>query len=54
VCYDNTNHKVAKREGNLGKVIGGSKTSIVEPSIETKLGATIEVHGREGTEAHNS
>jgi hypothetical protein len=54
VFYDNTNHKVAEREGNLGKVIGGSKTSIVEPSIETKLGATIEVHGREGTEAHNS
>jgi hypothetical protein len=34
-------------------VIGRSKESIVEPSIETKVGA-IEEHGKEGTKAHSS
>ncbi len=54
MCYDNTNHIVAKGEGNLGKVIGGSRRSIIKPNIETKVGTIIKVHGREGTEAHNS
>ncbi len=54
MCCDNTNHKVVEGEGCIGKVIGRSKELIVELNIETKVGATIEKHGREGSEVHNS
>jgi hypothetical protein len=54
VCYDNINHKVVERKGNLGKAIGGSKGSIVEPNIKKKVRTTIEVHAKEGIETHNS
>jgi hypothetical protein len=35
-------------------MISGSKESIAEPSIETRIGVVTKKHGREGTEAHNS
>jgi hypothetical protein len=35
-------------------VISGSNESIVEPNIETKVGAITKKHGREGIETHNS
>lgn len=54
MCYDNINHKVVERKGNLGKAIGGSKGSIVEPNIKKKVRTTIEVHAKEGIETHNS
>jgi N6-adenosine-specific RNA methylase IME4 len=54
VCYDNTNHKVAEREGCIGKAIKGSRKSIVKPSTITRIRAMTEEHGREGIEVHNS
>ncbi len=54
MCYDTTNHIIVEGEGCISKVIGISKELIVEPSIETRVGAIVEEHGREGIEAHNS
>jgi hypothetical protein len=36
VHYDNINHRVAKGEGCIGKMIGGSRKSIVEPNLKWK------------------
>jgi hypothetical protein len=41
LCYDNTKHIVVKGEGCIGKAIGGSRGSIVEPNIETKVGVAL-------------
>ncbi len=54
MCYDITNHRVAKGEWSIGKVIGRSKESIVEQSTKIGVGTTTKEHGREGTKAHNS
>ncbi len=47
-------HRIVEGEGCIGKMISGSKESIAEPSIETRIGVVTKKHGREGTEAHNS
>jgi hypothetical protein len=40
VCYDSSNHRVVEGEGCIGKAIGGSRKSIVKPSIETRVRAS--------------
>jgi hypothetical protein len=40
VHYDNINHSVAKGEGCIGKVISGSRESIVEPNTTTIVATT--------------
>ncbi len=54
MCYDNTNHKVAKGEGCIGKAVRGGKKSITKPNTKTRIRAMTEEHGREGIEVHNS
>ncbi len=52
--YDNTNDRVVEGKRCIGKVIGGSRKSILEPNIKTRVGAVAKKHGREGSKAHNS
>ncbi len=52
--YDNTNDRVIEGKGCIGKAIGGSRKSILEPNIKTIVGAVAKKHGREGSKAHNS
>ncbi len=41
MCYDSTNHRVAKGEGCIGKTIGGNRKSIIELNTKTRVGATF-------------
>lgn len=54
MCYDDTNYRAIEEEGCFGKTIGRNKGSITKISTETRVRATLEAHGKEGTRAHNS
>ncbi len=54
LCYDNTNCRVAKEERCFGKTIGRNRELIAKPSIETRVGTTLEAYGRKGTRIRNS